>query len=222
MTPRGPKYVRLDIDKAALLIVDHQIGLLQLVRDYSPEEFRNNVFAHATLGNAFGLPTVITTSTETGPNGPVPQEILDLHPEVTVVSRSGEINAWDSPEFRAAIRATGKTQFIIAGIVTDVCTAFLALSLAEEGYEVFANDDASGAFNKRAADAANDRMRAAGIQILSMFAIAGELARDWRSPIFAEVIPIVDKYIPSGSWLFRSHAAAQAGAKAALPSGLAA
>ncbi|TFK24160.1 ycaC protein [Coprinopsis marcescibilis] len=222
MTPRGPKYVRLDIEKAALLIVDHQIGLLQLVRDYSPEEFRNNVFAHAALGKAFNLPTVITTSTHTGPNGPVPQEVLDLLPEATIVHRSGEINAWDSPEFRAAVRATGKTQFIIAGIVTEVCTAFVALSLAEEGYEVFANDDASGAFTRRAADAANDRMRAAGIQVLSMFAIIGEVARDWRNPAFAQVLPLVDKYIPSASWLFRSHAAAQAGAKPALASEIAA
>jgi hypothetical protein len=34
---------RLDKSKAALLIVDHQIGLAQLVRDYTPVEYKNNV-----------------------------------------------------------------------------------------------------------------------------------------------------------------------------------
>ena len=31
------------------------------------------------------------------------------------------MNAWDNPEFREAVRATGKKQIIMAGIVTDVC-----------------------------------------------------------------------------------------------------
>ena len=55
-----------------------------------------------------------------GPNGPIPEEILQLHPNATIVRRSGEVNAWDSEEFRAAVRATGKKQVILAGITTDV------------------------------------------------------------------------------------------------------
>lgn len=76
----------------------------------------------------------------------------------------------------------------------QVCTAFLALSLIEEGYEVFANADASGAFNKAIADNANDRMRHAGVQVLSFWAIIGELTRDWTStPGAVEVFPFLDK-----------------------------
>ncbi|EAU87516.2 hydrolase [Coprinopsis cinerea okayama7 len=82
-----------------------------------------------------------------------------MHPNATVVRRSGEVNAWDNEEFRAAVRATGKDQLIIAGITTDVCITFLALSLVEEGYTVFANSDASGTFNVKTADEANARMR---------------------------------------------------------------
>ena len=49
-----------------LLIVDHQLGLLQLVKDYTTAEFRNNVFAHAELGKLFDLPVIMTTSAEQG------------------------------------------------------------------------------------------------------------------------------------------------------------
>lgn len=59
-------YPRLDKEKAALLIVDHQIGLFQLVGDINPIEYRNNIIGHAELGILFNLPTVLTTSTETG------------------------------------------------------------------------------------------------------------------------------------------------------------
>ncbi|EAU87087.2 ycaC protein [Coprinopsis cinerea okayama7 len=184
-------YTRLDKEKAALLIVDHQVGLMQIVRDMGPEEFKNNVFGHAAIGQVFNLPTVITSSSETGPNGPIPQEILDMHPNATVVRRSGEVNAWDNEEFRAAVRATGKDQLIIAGITTDVCITFLALSLVEEGYTVFANSDASGTFNVKTADEANARMQ-----------------QRWGSGPFP-MLAFFDKYLPSYGWVARAHAAAQ-------------
>lgn len=62
----GPKYERLDKNNAMLLVVDHQVGLFHLVRDYSPEEYKNNIIAHAAIGKAFNLPTILTTSAENG------------------------------------------------------------------------------------------------------------------------------------------------------------
>jgi len=43
-----------------------------------------------------------------------------MHPNVTVIRRGGEINAWDNADFRTAVEATGKKQVIVAGIATDV------------------------------------------------------------------------------------------------------
>jgi nicotinamidase-related amidase len=129
-------FERLDKSKALLLVVDHQLGLLQLVRDYTPTEFRNNVLAHAALGPLFSLPTIMTTSAETGPNGPLPKEILEMYEgkDAPLIKRNGEVNAWDNEEFRAAVEKTGRKQIILGGIVTEVCTMFLALSLREAGY----------------------------------------------------------------------------------------
>ena len=98
---------------------------------------------------------------------------------------------------------------IIGGIVTDVCTAFLALSLIEEGYEVYANTEASGAVDQRIADDANDRMRAAGVQTMGLLAITMDLMRDWRNkPGAAELFPYLDKYMAPFSNLVRGHFAA--------------
>ena len=63
-----------------LLVVDHQYGLSQLVRDYDPTIFRNSILAHAALGNLFNLPTILTSSADTGPNGALPKEILAVCP----------------------------------------------------------------------------------------------------------------------------------------------
>ncbi|PLB45839.1 isochorismatase family hydrolase [Aspergillus steynii IBT 23096] len=200
---------RIDKDNAALLVIDHQVGLAQLVRDYSTNDFRNNMLAHSALGPLFDLPTVLTTSSDQGPNGLMLKEIVDMHPNATLVQRQGEVNAWDNKAFREAVKATGKKQLIIGGIVTEVCTAFLALSLVDEGYEVFANTEASGTFDVKLAEDANRRMERAGVTLMGLFGIVTDLMRDWRAkPGLDEVLPYLDKYQFAYGLAARHHAGA--------------
>ncbi len=49
-------YVRLDKNDAAVLLVDHQAGLLSLVRDIEPDKFKNNVLA---LGDRLSISTYL-------------------------------------------------------------------------------------------------------------------------------------------------------------------
>ena len=176
-------YKRLSKTDAAVLLVDHQAGLLSLVRDSSPDEFKNNVLALADLARYFKLPTVLTTSFETGPNGPLVPELREMFPESPYIPRPGQINAWDNADFVKAVKATGRKQLIFAGVVTEVCVAFPVLSAIEEGYQAFVVTDASGTFNPVTRDAAWDRMSQAGAQLMSWFGVACELHRDWRNDI---------------------------------------
>jgi nicotinamidase-related amidase len=163
--------------------VDRNIRLITLVQDYSPGEFKNNVLALANLAKYFRLPTILTTSFEEGPNGPIMPELKAIFPDAPFIPRPGHINAWDNRDFVAAVERTGRRQLIIAGVVTDVCVAFPALSAIEAGYQVFAVVDASGTFNKDVRDAALMRMTDAGVQPMNWFAVACELHRDWRNDI---------------------------------------
>ena len=127
------QYHRLDKANAAVLLVDHQAGLTNLVGDFSPDDFKNNVLALADAAKYFELPTILTTSFEDGPNGPLVPELKELFPEAPYIARPGQINAWDNGDFVNAVKATGKNQLLIAGIVTEVCVAFPALSAIEAG-----------------------------------------------------------------------------------------
>ncbi|QEH33383.1 nicotinamidase/pyrazinamidase [Aquisphaera giovannonii] len=176
-------YRRLEKNDAAVLLVDHQTGLCNLVRDFSDDDFKNCVLALADSAKYFKLPTILTTSFENGPNGPLVPEIKELFPDAPYIARPGNINAWDNEDFVKAVKATGKKQLIIAGVVTEVCVAFPALSARAEGYEVFVVTDASGTFNKTTRDAAWLRMQAAGVQLMTWFGMACELHRDWRNDI---------------------------------------
>ncbi|QDU96632.1 isochorismate family cysteine hydrolase YcaC [Lignipirellula cremea] len=177
----APKYKRLSKEDAVLLLVDHQAGLISLVQDFSPDEFKNNVLALADIGKFFQLPTILTTSFDAGPNGPIVPEMLERFPDAPFIRRPGQINAWDNEEFVQAVRDTGRKQLLIAGVVTDVCVAFPALSAIEEGYDVFVVTDASGTFNKTVQQAAWQRMSSAGVQLMNWFSVACELHRDWRN-----------------------------------------
>ena len=171
---------RLNREDAAMLLIDHQVGLLSLVRDFTPAEFTNNVMAVADTAKHFNLPTVLTTSFEQGPNGVLLPEIRRMFPNAPFIPRPGQINAWDNEDFVKAVKATGRKQLVIAGIVTEVCVAFPALSALNEGFEVFVVVDASGTFNKTTRNAAIARMQQAGAQMITWFAMASELQRDWR------------------------------------------
>jgi nicotinamidase-related amidase len=111
------------------------------------------------------------------------QELEELFPHAPKIARPGQINAWDNEEFVKAIEETGKKQLIIAGVVTDVCVAFPALSALKAGYEVFAVTDASGTVSKQVADAALSRMAHGGVQLMNWFSVACELQRDWRNDV---------------------------------------
>lgn len=177
------EYRRLDKDNVAVLMVDHQSGLCNIVADYSVDDFRNSVLALADLAKYFELPTILTTSFEDGPNGPLLPEIKEMFPDAPYIARPGQINAWDNGDFVKAVKATGRKQLLIAGVVTEVCVAFPALSAIEEGYEVFVVADASGTFNKTTRDAAWLRMQASGVQMMTWFGVACELHRDWRNDV---------------------------------------
>ncbi len=198
------QYKRLNKDDAVVLLIDHQAGLISLVQDYSPNEFKNNVLALAESAKFFNLPTILTTSFENGPNGPLVAEIKEFHPNAPYIARPGQINAWDNEDFVKAVKDTGCKQLIMAGVVTDVCVAFPALSALEAGFEVFVVADASGTFSKDVRDAALLRMQNAGVQMMNWFSIACELHRDWRNDIEG-LGALLSKYIPNYRNLMTSY-----------------
>lgn len=153
-----------------------------------------------------------------------------MYPDVRPIKRHGEINAWDNAEFRNAIKATGRKQIILAGIVTDVCTytlpstaspfisrlmrwagtAFLALSLRAEGYSVWANVESSGTINTLLRDVSNSRMEKAGVQLVGIFSIVADLWQDWRNtPSADKIMAWFSQYYPAYSIVSRVYNAAR-------------
>ncbi|WP_259397784.1 isochorismatase family protein [Pseudoalteromonas sp. SR43-7] len=161
-------------------MIDHQTGLLVSCRDQDPHLMTQNIKGLCSLAKTVGMPSIITASMPDGPNGPIMTEITDILGD-DIIERAGEINAWKSPEFKQAIKATGRKKIIMAGIVTDVCLLFPAISAVAEGYDVYAVVDASGTWNKAVTDAAMHRMTQAGVKVVTWASVLVEVMDDWRS-----------------------------------------
>src|SRR5947209_7751945 len=55
-------YEPLTSENAALVLIDHQVGLMTGVRDYSTGELKHNVVALAKAAKALNLPIIVTTT----------------------------------------------------------------------------------------------------------------------------------------------------------------
>jgi len=137
-----------------------------------------------------------------GPNGPIMPEIIDILGD-EVIERAGEINAWKSSEFKNAIEATGRKKIIMAGLVTDVCLMFPAISAVAEGYDVYAVVDASGSWNKAVVEASIHRMTQAGVKVATWASVLAEVMDDWRSEKGMELGGVLGQHT-SYRWVYNS------------------
>lgn len=205
----GGKRERLTADNCVFAFIDHQTGLTNLVDNTTAVTFKNYVVALAKTAKLHNVPVVLTTSAETGPNGPFLPEVTAMFPSAPMISRPGQINAWDNAAFVDAIRKTGRKKIVMSGITTDVCVAFATLSAIDAGYEVYVVVDASGSMNRDVQQAALMRMSQAGATMGTWFAISCELLSDWRNPAGPGSAQLFVEHFPSYAEVFHSHSAAQ-------------
>jgi nicotinamidase-related amidase len=200
----------IDPADAVMLLIDHQSGLFQLVRDIDQAVLRSNVTALAKVSYLAEIPTFTTASVPDGPNGPLIPEIHEHNKNAVYIPRTGQINAWDNPAWVKAIEKTRRKTLIIAGTLTSVCMAFPTLSALAAGYKVFCVVDASGNWSQMATDLTIARVVQAGARPIDTYAVLAELMSTWNRPdamAFAQVM--VDHIVPPYRALMESYDKAQ-------------
>lgn len=195
---------------AVMLLIDHQSGLFQLVKDIEQPVLRANVGALAKVSYLARIPTFTTASVPDGPNGPLIPEIHKYNPEAVYIPRTGQINAWDNPAWVEAIEKTKRKTLIMAGTLTSVCMAFPTLSALVAGYKVFCVIDASGNWSKMATDITTARVTQAGAIPIDTFALLAELMSTWNRPDAMKFAQVMIDIVPPFQLLIESYDKAQA------------
>jgi nicotinamidase-related amidase len=183
-------YEPLTSENSALILVDHQVGLMTGVRDYSTGELKHNVVALAKTARALKLPIVATTTARDSMWGPTFPELVEVLPGVPIIDRSS-VNPFHDAAVAQAIAATLRKKLIFAGVSLEVCAAFPAITAVGKGLDAYVAVDASGTFSETKRHTGLLRMLQAGV-ILSDYAslmveILGDNARHEAEAVYGAI-----------------------------------
>jgi nicotinamidase-related amidase len=184
-------YEPLTSENAALILVDHQVGLMSGVRDYSIAELTHNVVGLAKAAKALKLPIVVTTTARDSMWGPTIPELVEALPGVPITDRS-TVNAFDDPPVARAIEATGRKKLIFAGLSLEVCAAFPAITAVGRGLDAYVAVDACGTFSETKRQAGLLRMMQAGVIVSDYATLMIEVLKDNGRPESGAVYAALD------------------------------
>jgi nicotinamidase-related amidase len=171
-------------ETSALVLIDHQIGTMQLVKNIASDASLRNAVLLAKAAKTLGMPIVMTASMEDHLQGPLAPALELVAPEAykARVKRLGIVNAWADSNFKAAVAATGRKQLVMAGVTTDICLVFPSISAVNDGYEVQAVLDASGSSFELQEDTARRRMERVGVVLTATNTVIAELVQNCATP----------------------------------------
>jgi nicotinamidase-related amidase len=191
MSDPSRPYEPLTSENAALVLIDHQVGLMSGVRDYSIAELKHNVVALAKAAKLLKLPIVATTTARDSMWGPTFPELVEALPGVQIIDRS-TVNAFDDPRTARAIEATGRRKLIFAGLSLEVCAAFPAIAAVGKGLDAYVAVDACGTFNETKRQVGLLRMMQAGVILSDYATLMIEILKDNARPEAAAVYGAID------------------------------
>jgi nicotinamidase-related amidase len=203
--PSGGGQALIDASDTVFLLLDHQAGLFQTVKDIGIAELRANTTMLARLATLMKIPVITTASEPNGPNGPLMPEIHQFAPHAVYVPRKGEVNAWDNDDFVKAVRATGKRTLVMAGVWTSVCVMFPALDVKAAGFKVYAVIDASGDPSDLVSRTTLARFAQAGVIPTSTNAVLSEIHRTWNRPEAGELAKLYALVAPNYAAVIESY-----------------
>jgi nicotinamidase-related amidase len=191
MTNQIRPYEPLTSQSAALVLVDHQVGLMTGVRDYSTGELKHNVVALAKAAKSLKLPIVVTTTARDSMWGPTFPELVEALPGIEIIDRSS-VNAFDDARVARAIEAAGRKKLIFAGISLEVCAAFPAITAVGKGHDAYVAVNASGTFSETKRQVGLLRMLQAGVIVSDYATLMVEILKDNGRPEAGEVYTAMD------------------------------
>jgi nicotinamidase-related amidase len=180
-------------DNSALVLIDYQVGTLQLIRNVSSDVSLRNAVMLVKAAERLKMPIVFTTSQEDQTQGPLAPELQHASPAAykARVKRVGIVNAWSDPKFSGAVEGTGRKNLIMGGVTTDICLIFPSISAVQLGFTVQAVIDASGSSYDLQEEMSRRRMEQTGVVLTTTNTVIAELVQDWATPAGMELVKLL-------------------------------
>jgi nicotinamidase-related amidase len=191
MTNQSARYEPLTAQNAAVVLVDHQVGLMTGVRDISTGELKHNVVGLAKAAKLHNLPIIVTTTARDNMWGPTFPELVEALSGIDIIDRA-TVNAFDDERVSRAIEATGRKKLIFAGISLEICAAFPAITAVGKGLDAYVAVDACGTFSETKREVGLLRMLQAGVIMSDYASLMVEILKDNSRPDAAAIYGAID------------------------------
>jgi nicotinamidase-related amidase len=107
-----------------------------------PDLVLKSIVSTVRTAKVFGVPIVHSTvNVSSGRGKPTVPELAELLGDSRPIDRT-TLNAWEDPDFLAAVRDTRRRKLILCALWAEICMAFPALDAIREGYDVYPVVDA--------------------------------------------------------------------------------
>ena len=175
---------------AAVLFVDHQHGIAENACTADRKSVDEAASKLAQIAQLYDMPVFVSAVPIAG-EPKLTSGLEDALGNSVPIRPRGGTNALDDPDLAKALAATGRTTILIAGIVTEMAVERPALSAQSKGYRAQVVLDACNGKSERSERAALLRMTQAGVELTSVPAVIGELARDFNDPATKRAMPLL-------------------------------
>jgi nicotinamidase-related amidase len=176
----------LEIDNSVLVVIDIQGKLASLMHE------NKRLYDHtARMIRAAGVLGIEVICTEQHPDGlgPTVAEVAE-HLNVEPIPKFA-FSCFGEPAFEAALKQTGRTQVLLAGIETHICVYQTAVDLLGGGYEVFVLTDAVSSRTPANRQLGLQRMKDAGAVMTGVEMALFEMLKVAKGDTFKQIVRIV-------------------------------
>lgn len=171
-------YKQLTPENCALVLIDHQQGLILTTQTMWLEQLKRNTPGLASLARVFKVPTLIASGKQKALAGPLFPELLQALPDAPVMER-GAMNCFHDPKILDWIEKSGRRKLIFGGITTDVCITLTTIAAADAGYEAYYVTDVSTTWDRTSELGAMMRMSQRGVIMTNWQSVGAECQADW-------------------------------------------
>jgi nicotinamidase-related amidase len=173
--------------KSQLLVVDAQERLAPAITDVAGVECHIGILLEAA--RELSVPVIVSEQYRKGLGGTLPG--LMTRTEGTQPLEKIEFSCFANSALRSALTADSGRGTIICGMEAHVCVLQTALEMREAGLTIYVVADAVGSRRADSRQVALERMRAAGIDVVTTEMVLFEWLRAATAPAFKAVSKLI-------------------------------
>ncbi|WP_281559459.1 isochorismatase family protein [Thalassomonas sp. RHCl1] len=177
----------LEKENCGLILVDIQGSLARMVQH--SELFLANTKKLLQCSKLLAMPVIWLEQNPKGLGATVP-EIVELMKGADAIEKF-HFNAMCEPQVNKAIKATGRQEWLVAGIEAHICVYQSVLGLLNEGFKVDVVSDCISSRLQSNIDLALIKMRDSGARLTSLEMCIFELMKTSKIENFRKILSII-------------------------------